>query len=238
MGLDVTRHDPTPPSLRRRVLLARERDVTVLLEVGSNSGGFAEHLRRAGYQGRIVSFEPLPRAFAELESASAGDASWQCVPLALGSQAGTATINVSGNSVSSSLLAMNRRHELAAPGSGFVATESCTVATLDSLRAEVLRADDRAYLKLDVQGFELEVLRGAEAALDQVVVLDVELSFIPLYDDAPGAGEIVSYLDERQFGLVALDPVFVEQATGSIMQVNGLFARTGGQSPRPRTSAT
>lgn len=207
------------------MLLARERGITVVLEVGSNKGGFPRHLRDAGYGGRIVSFEPLSQAFAELESAAAADPSWECIQVALGSRAGTATLNVAGNSMSSSLLGMKPRHAAAAPGSSFVATEPCTVATLDSLRGRVLQADDRAYLKLDVQGFELEVLRGAEATLEQVAVVDVELSLVPLYDDSPGVEAVLGYLDERRFGLVALDPVFVEKATGSIMQVNGLFAR-------------
>ena len=202
-----------------------------MLEVGSNRGGFVRHLRSAGYRGRIVSFEPLSEAFAQLETASASDPSWQCIRLALGSKEGTATINVSGNSVSSSLLGMKRRHEDAAPGSGFVGTESCAVATLDSLRDQVLQPDDRVYLKLDVQGFELEVLHGAAAMLEQVVVIDVELSLVPLYDGSPGVDDVLRYLDQRRFGVVALDPGFVEKATGSIMQVNGLFARLGSVAP-------
>jgi len=232
-GFDITRRDPIAPSTRRRVHLARERDITVVLEVGSNEGGFAQRLRRAGYRGRIVSFEPQSEAFAKLESASAADPSWECIRTALGSQAGTATLNVAGNSMSSSLLGMTPRHATAAPGSGFVATESCAVATLDSLRDEVLRADDRVYLKLDVQGFEIEVLRGAAATLDQVAVVDIELSLVPLYDHSPRIDDVLGYLDERRFGLAALDPVFVEKATGAILQLNGLFTRVGDADSRP-----
>jgi FkbM family methyltransferase len=203
----------------------------VVLEVGSNRGRFVQQLRSAGYRGRIVSFEPLSKAFAQLETASASDPAWECIRLALGSKAGTATINVSRNSLSSSLLDMNRRHENAAPGSGFVGTESCAISTLDSLRDQVLQADDRVYLKLDVQGFELEVLKGAVATLEQVVAVDVELSLVPLYDGSPGVDDVLRYLDQRRFGVVALDPAFVEKATGSIMQVNGLFARLGSVAP-------
>jgi FkbM family methyltransferase len=220
------------------VHLARERDITVVVEVGSNKGGFVRQLRSGGYQGRIVSFEPLSQAFAQLEAASASDPAWECIQLALGSRAGTATINVSGNSVSSSLLGMKRRHEEAAPGSGFVGTESCAVATLDSLRDEVLQADDRVYLKLDVQGFELEVLHGAAATLEQVAAVDVELSLVPLYDGSPGVDDVLRYLDERHFGVVALDPGFVEKDTGCIMQVNGLFARLGDAGLQPSAAAS
>ena len=75
-----------------------------MLDVGANSGQFAASLRDAGYQGRIVSFEPLSGAFADLERAAASDPLWSCINLALGEENCTAVINVSANSYSSSLL--------------------------------------------------------------------------------------------------------------------------------------
>jgi len=224
-GFDVVKRDPLPASIRRRALLARKQGVTVVLEVGSNRGVFIERLRAAGYRGRVVSFEPQQEAFEQLSATAAADPDWECLRTALGSSPGSATLNVAGNSLSSSLLAMEERHATAAPQSGYVGTETCSVATLDSLRDTVLRSGDRAYLKLDVQGFELEALRGAEASMEQVVAVDAELSFVPLYEGAPTIDEIVRLLDERGFGLTAIDPVFVEKSTGTILQVMGLFAR-------------
>lgn len=226
VGLDLVRHEPGVPRYRRRVQLARERGVDVVLDVGANEGLFALGLRAAGYDGRLVSFEPLSDAFAKLEAASAGDSRWECLRLALGARSGTATLNVAANWASSSFLPADPRLPAIEPRTAYVGTEESAVATLDDLRARVLRPGERAYLKADVQGLELDVLRGAEEALEQVDVIDVELSLVPLYERAPLLGDVVRHLDERSFGLLALEPAFSDPATGAILQVDGLFART------------
>jgi FkbM family methyltransferase len=213
-GLDAT-----------RLRLARERAVDVVLDVGANEGLFGLRLRRLGYRGRIVSFEPLSQAFAKLEAASAEDPAWECRRLALGARSGTATLNVAANWASSSLLAQDPRLPAIEPRTAYVGAEECTVTTLDELRGEVLRPGERTYVKVDVQGLELDVLRGGEATLEQVELLDVELSLVPLYEGAPLLGEVVRHLDERRFGLVALEPAFADPATGAILQLDGLFAR-------------
>jgi FkbM family methyltransferase len=213
---------------RARAQLLRERGVSLLLDVGANEGLFALRLRAAGYRERIVSFEPLSDKFAKLEAASADDRLWECVRVALGTNAGTATLNVAGNWASSSLLPMNPRHSLAEPRSSYVETQEVEVATLDVASARFLRRDDRVYLKLDVQGAELDVLRGAARTLAQVEVLDVELSVVPLYDGAPLFGDVVSYLDDRGFGLFEIEPGFTHARTGAILQLEGLFARVTG----------
>jgi FkbM family methyltransferase len=207
-----------------RIELLRGFPIDVVLDVGANEGLFGQYLRGAGYRGRIVSFEPLSDAFAKLETASTGDPKWECVLTALGAFRGHATLNVAANWASSSLLPMEPRHRAAEPRSAYVSKEECSVVPLDDLLPELLRPTERVYLKLDVQGSELDVLRGAELTLAQTDVLDVELSLVPLYTGAPLFGDVVGHLDAREFGLVAIEPAFLDAATGMILQVNGLFA--------------
>ena len=214
-----------PPPEDERVRLLRERGIDVVLDVGANEGLYAVRLRAAGYRGRIVSFEPLSAMFAKLADASAADPGWDALQLALGTEPGAAVLNVAGNWASSSLLPMSERHRTAEPRSAYVAAEECVVATLDGLREDVLRPGERAYLKLDVQGSELAVLRGGERTLEQVEVVQAELSLVQLYDGAPLFGEVVAHLDARGFGLLAVEPAFVDPATGAILQLDGLFAR-------------
>ena len=196
-----------------------------MLDVGANEGAFARRLRADGYDGRIVSFEPLAAAFALLERAAADDGDWRCLRVALGSETGTATLNVSGNLASSSFLPLAAEAEAAEPRTAYVGREEVEVTTLDALRADALGPGERALLKLDVQGLELEVLRGAERTLEQVHVVEAELSLARLYEGAPLIGEVVGELDRRGYALLALQPAFVHPRTGALLQLDGLFAR-------------
>jgi FkbM family methyltransferase len=219
---------PTSDHERLRSRLLQEHRIDLVLDVGANEGSFALALRASGYAGRIVSFEPLARVFGKLENRSQLDEKWESLQLAVGLKPETATLNVAGNWASSSLLPMNARHEVAEPRSTYIASEQCEVVTLDSLGPPLIELTDRAYLKVDVQGSELDVLRGAEKVLGQVQVIQAELSLLPLYDGAPLLESMVSYLDERSFALLGVTPAFVDGTTGAILQVDGIFARVTG----------
>ena len=225
VGWDLVRHDPVHfPELARAELL-RDSRIDLVLDVGANSGALAAGLRAEGYRGRIVSFEPSSVAFARLDAASAADPDWVVRRVALGARAGEVTLNLAGNSSSSSLLPMTPRQLESAPESGYVAMETVELAALDSLRDELIGPRDRVYLKLDVQGFELEVLRGAADVLRQTQVVDAELSLVALYEGAPRLLELVDALAALGFVLRSLSPVFVDPATGQLLQLDGLFTR-------------
>jgi FkbM family methyltransferase len=222
LGLDVVRYAPRNyPHLRRPALLAEER-VDVVLDVGASDGSWAKELRAAGFTGRIVSFEPLSESFAALERV----ADWEVHRLALGDRAGRARLHVTANRQSSSLLPLGDRHVRAAPDAPVVGEEDVDVARLDDL--EVVRPGERAYLKLDVQGAELDVLRGAARTLGLVRAVEAELSAVELYDGQPLLGEVVEHLRAAGFDLIGLEPSFRDRATGDLLQVNGWFRRSRG----------
>jgi FkbM family methyltransferase len=224
-GVDFVRFDAARfPELRRAQFL-EDRGVDLLLDVGANDGAFAKELRAVGYRGRIVSFEPQAATFGVLQRSAAEDPLWETVNSAVGFEDGFAELNVAANSSSSSLLAMCERHVASAPDSSYLEVQKVTITRLDSLGPDLLRPAEQTFLKIDVQGFELEVLRGARRTLDCVVGIDCELSFVPLYREAPLFQEVVDFLSERGFGLLALEPVFLDPKNGVLLQVNGLFGR-------------
>jgi FkbM family methyltransferase len=211
--------------MQNRAELIAKQAIDTVLDVGANEGRFALQLRDEGFTGRIVSFEPLSSAYVLLASASAADLSWECLRLALGSKTGEATLNVAGNLASSSFLPMDSGLSELEPRLAYTGTEECSLSTLDVLAPDLFQPEERFYLKLDVQGFELEVLRGAEATLDRVLALDVELSLTRLYDGAPLMDEVVAYLAERDYALLGTEPAYVHPRTKEPLQVDGLFAR-------------
>ncbi|MGH8029648.1 MAG: FkbM family methyltransferase [Arenimonas sp.] len=227
-GYDVVRFRPdVHPLARRRELLQTGRFDTVL-DVGANAGQYARQLRKdLGYAGRIVSFEPLSTAYAELSGHARRDPAWTTVHCALGAVDGTAQIQVAGNSYSSSLLDMLPAHLDAAPQSARVDTETVTVRRLDAIIDDLCPARDRLFLKIDVQGFEPQVLDGAASTLPRVQALQVEMSLVPLYAGEPTFAQMHDRLQDLGFALHSLEPGFAHPRTGQLLQVDGVYVRPG-----------
>lgn len=207
----------------------RRSEISVVLDVGANAGQFGRYLRAMGYRGRLVSFEPLSHAFHKLHANTATIKQWRAVQLALGDIDETRSIHVSGNSYSSSFQDMLPRHVSAAPKSAYVGEESVTVRRLDGIVDEYCNAQDRILLKIDVQGFEDAVLRGAQQTIARCVGLQMELSVTPLYQGGLMLPEMLAHLAGRGFVLMDLKPACVDPKTGELLQLDGVFYRnTGG----------
>lgn len=211
----------------RRSRLLGHLGITLLLDVGANAGQYAERTRRAGYTGRIVSFEPVAAAYEALAAAAAADRDWQARRLAVGDADGEAEIHVAGNAAaSSSLLEMRERHLASAPEAAYVASERVPTVRLDSTWDQLVTNGDRVWLKLDVQGFERQAIEGAGDRLDEVAAVQTELSLVPLYEGAAGWREIVDLLSARGFELAGIQTGFEDVRTGRTLQVDGIFVRT------------
>jgi FkbM family methyltransferase len=201
----------------------------VVLDVGANTGQFAEGLRASGYHGRIISFEPLSSAHAMLVTAAASDPLWDVAErCAVGASDSWAEINIAGNSYSSSLLPMLDLLLEAAPQSAYQGTEPCRVITLDSYIDQTFADPTTLFgLKIDTQGYEVEVLAGLRRNRDRVKVIVCEMSLAPLYACAPSMSELSHLLAELGYRCVALGPEFEDPRTGELLQANGVFIKRG-----------
>lgn len=225
-GIDIRRHDRRATSTGRLCQMLANQDVNLVLDVGANVGQFAQSLRDSGYAGKIVSFEPLAIAHAELLRRSRNDHAWEIAPpLAIGDHNGEIAINVSGNSVSSSLLNMLDAHASAAPGSTYTGEQKTRIARLDTLITEHLKPETVSFLKVDTQGYEDRVLDGAGEFLDQVRGLQLELSFVPLYQGQKLFDELVERLRTIGFSMWAIWPGFHDPRSGRMLQVDATFFR-------------
>jgi FkbM family methyltransferase len=218
-GYEVRKH----PAVRRARMFAAH-DIDLVIDVGAASGGYGTQLRKFGYTGRIVSFEPLDTAYAELAKVTAGDDGWTARQAALGSEPGEAVINIASNSDSSSLLPMESAHTDAEPSVGYVGQQTVTVARLDDLIDEIATPTSRIFLKIDAQGFEKEVLAGAQETLRRCQGLQLELSFVPLYAGGMLIDEAVSTAYAAGFQMVSVEQGWAA-ATGQMLQADGVFFR-------------
>ena len=214
--------DPYP--VRVAALLGHVGATTVL-DVGANIGQYASALRASGYRGAIVSCEPLSDAFAHLERRAARDNMWDVRRTAVGSEIGTAEINVSANSFSSSLLEMTDAHTSAAPGSEAIAAETVPLTTVGELARELDLDPNRTLLKIDTQGYEAPVLDGAGPLVGKLAAISLELSFVPLYAGQQLFDDLVGRLRGSGYVLYAIEGGFGDKRTGRMLQCDGLFVR-------------
>ena len=199
------------------------RKISVVLDVGGNIGQFAHHLRHFGYRNRIISFEPVRTSFVRLRARADVDPSWEAVNLALGSASSQTDINVSKNFVSSSIRDNEDRNLAAEPTVEFIYTESIKVEPLDKIFPRYVSLNDRPFLKVDVQGYENEVFKGAESSLPYFEGIILECSFSSLYKGEWLFNEVLEFFTLRGFLLAEIEPAFVDPKTGELLQVNTLF---------------
>ncbi len=208
---------------------------TIVLDVGANLGQFGDLLFRGGFKGTLISFEAIPDVHSRLvQHAKSQRGSWLVAPCAaLGSQRGRVEINIAGNSVSSSLLPMTRAHQDAEPRSKYFEKRLIDMVTLDELAPSVTPAAGNILLKVDTQGYEMEVLKGARSILGRTVALQLELSLTPLYEGAPTLVEMISFMKSQGYELFSLIPGFRDKRSGRLLQVDGFFVRE-----KPESAAT
>ena len=224
-GVDLVPYRSPRHAIGRRLRVLGALGVDLVIDVGANSGQYGRELRACGYRGQILSFEPLSGPYAILERRAHGDPAWDIVRLAIGSEAGRKRLNVAANGgASSSFLSMLALHELNAPEARFVSVEEVAMQRLDVAAARSVADARSPFLKVDVQGYELEVLRGAAGILDRVVAMQLEMSLAPLYHDGPLFGDLLTEVSGLGFELVGLEPGFAA-VDGRLLQVDGLFAR-------------
>jgi FkbM family methyltransferase len=217
----------------RRARLLSTYAVDLVVDVGANSGQYAASLREAGYHGRIVSFEPLSEPYRQLATACGHDPAWECRHLALGQRRGIARLNVSEDTRNSSLFAVGERHLRAVPGSRIVGVETVSTDRLDAIWREVTYGARYPSLKIDTQGYELEVLLGTTEVLDAVSLVEVEISLLTVYDAGPLFGDVVHFLTQRGFSPIAFEGVLDDPETGEMLQTDAIFRRTA--PPRKQT---
>lgn len=220
LGFEINRY----PFSRRLAALCAEFGVEAVLDVGANSGQYATMLRDAGYRGLIVSCEPLSEPTDALRSKADRDPSWRVEQVAVGAEKCTTSVHVAGNSYSSSILPMLPAHLLAAPESAYIAEEAAQMSTVDALCREYGLVPDRTLLKIDVQGYEWDVLAGADEVLPTLAAVQVELSIVPLYEGQHLMPAVVDALAGYGLELWALEPGFSDPR-GRMLQCDGVFAR-------------
>jgi FkbM family methyltransferase len=194
--------------------------ITSVIDVGANVGQFGLDIRRQGFKGLIVSYEPVKKTFGLLTQTIRQHQPWKSFQLGLGAEESERVINISGNDgLSSSLLEMRSLHLKNFPDSATVAKERISISTIDKQLEVLGLRPQEIMLKLDVQGFEAEVLKGASQTLSKIPLVYLEVSITPLYEEEISFLPIL--IELSKFGHEVVD-VFrgIKGSNGQLLQLD------------------
>lgn len=233
-GFDITRHPSRLSYEWQLTLLLRKLDTNCVLDVGANEGQFASFLRRSGFDGWIVSFEPIPEVFARLQRRMSHDPKWRGVNCALGEREYEAELNVAGGDAqASSILPLNDvGPERWGDALRVQRTVKVPVRTLAAILDEVtagVPGPKRLYLKMDTQGFDLRVVEGLGSRVAELPALQSELSLTEFYEGMTHFPEALRRYIELGYAVVGFYPLSREMDQLRVIEFDVMLMRPGAE---------
>jgi len=226
--LDLNKNNWLGPFLPGHLKAVFEKlKINCVIDVGANVGEYGAMLRRTGYQGRIISIEPVSDVYDKLVRKAANDQSWHTLNVACGSRNEAAAINVFDVSLHNSLLPPSENMSANIESTHVERTENVTVKRIDSMFEEFLAglADPRVFLKIDTQGFDLEVVKGAGVCMQRISAMQSEVSVIPLYEGVPDYMEALSAYRKLGFEPTGFFPILHSPTSQHLVEFDAVLTR-------------
>lgn len=199
-----------------------EYKINTLFDVGANVGEFSKLLKQILPNSKIFCFEPIKDCQLELNKLKEKYSDIEIFNFGIGETEKEINLYKNKFNPSSSILKLNKLHTEAFPYTSEYSEEKIKIISLDSIFAK-LNIKKNILLKIDVQGFELEVLKGAKESLSQIKLIIVELSTEVLYENQPLFNEVYKYLTDRAFKYCGNYDQMVDPRNGKILQVDAIF---------------
>jgi FkbM family methyltransferase len=207
----VVSYDPPPGSLERQLRdFLTQMDINIVLDVGAFVGRYAIKLRELGYKGRIISFEPFSASYDRLRATMRHDSLWSGQPFGLSDENGESLMNTSGSGDFNSLLNLRsdaeRAYGLDPSQRGQTPIQ---LRRLDAVLPQLLEGIQapRVFMKMDTQGHDVSVVRGASGVLDRIMGLQSELPAVQIYDGMPSMSTALEYYTSCGFVPIGFYPV-------------------------------
>lgn len=215
------------PSIEHHAALAGRQFMSIV-DVGANRGQFVLFARMINRDATIIAFEPLEAPRSVCERLFAQDHQVIVKDVAIGASEHGASMFVAAKDDSSSLLAVGGIQQEVF-GTTAQQTSPVRVRRLEDCIAAGDLAEP-ALLKIDVQGGELEVLKGAERLLASFAAIYVECSYVPLYEGQALALDVIGFLAERGFAIAGVFNQHEHRRFGPV-QADFLFVRIDPKKP-------
>lgn len=198
--------------------------IDTIIDIGANNGGAHDMFRAAGFAGEIISIDPLPPVHITLNEKAQKDPNWTILPpMAIGDKDGETQINVSEATDMSSILPSSAALISALPKTRVVETMTVPMKTLDSLYEELALDGKKVFVKIDTQGYEMNILKHAPRALDKIIGLQIEMSLFELYEGETLFDEVIGFLKKKGFSPHMLIENNFSRTLNRQLQVDGIF---------------
>ena len=226
--LRFKRFTPSASEDLRNAMLFKEMNITHVIDIGANTGQFAESLYDFGYTGKVISFEPVGNAYQQLLKRSQAYPNWQVAErCAIGSTDGEIEINVSDDTVFSSILEIKNSYVSHNQKSQIVRKEKTPIHRLDTILDQFIKEEHAVImLKIDTQGYEKEVLDGAVETIQKVKGLKIEIPLYSIYQDTRFEFyDIMEFAKGHGFQPYSFHVEGVDLDTGRVNTIDGVFFR-------------
>jgi FkbM family methyltransferase len=198
--------------------------IQTVVDVGANAGQFSSAIRCFLPEAQIYAFEPLPDCYEALCRRLAKRGRFQAFCTAVGAGNGEVTFWRSEFAKSSSVLPMTELHKEAFPWTKGATELKVPQCRLDDC-LDKMQLVRNVLLKIDVQGYELQVLQGAERLLQEVKYALVESSFQNLYQGQGAFHQVYDWMTAQGFDYAGSFEQLLSPVDGTILQADGLFVR-------------
>lgn len=194
-----------------------------VVDVGANVGQWSSMLLDCITPQRLIIVEPNPDAFAVLQKKFGNKRRVDLQNVAIGDHEGIAKLKITRDTTGASLLQPREEMRALVGGNWSIASEiNVKMITLDRMLAEL---GEVSLLKIDVQGYEKQVLAGAKQTLSKTKFVLIELNFIPQYDGGSWLGEIHQILT-RDFGFFLANATAPLVLNGRASMLDGLYVNS------------
>lgn len=214
-GIDIKKHN------KNKYKRLKELHIDTVLDIWANTGQSIDFFGSIFNNIHIHSFEPLPSVFKQLDKSHGKKANVKLYNTALWSTDGVSTINECGFNPSSSLLKMSKLHKDAFPFTAKSTSVHITIKTLDSYNI----AWSNMLIKIDTQGFELEVIKWWKKTISNAKIVIIETSFFELYDKQPLFDEIYQRMLSLWFSYIGAFDQLANPQDWKILQQDAIFIK-------------
>jgi FkbM family methyltransferase len=224
MGLELQRFGPLSIDWQVKRMFTEGR-IDTLIDVGANRGQFGMSMRELGFRGTIHSFEPIPEVREKLDKVAARDGRWQVHGCALAAEPGRAQFNIGRFDQTSSLKTVDPREANSNEVLEVVRQIEVEIATLDSFVQSARLDPERTFLKIDVQGAEMEVLAGGRAFLNGLSALLTETSLTSAYEEGGRIEDLLQLIRDHGLEIAGMEPVYANAARRLLLELDVLALR-------------